>query len=57
MDKIKGKEFQSPLQYFKLDESKPEHEELINCFNFYEKGSDVFVIHPGSHTLKIGLAS
>lgn len=45
----------TPQQYFKLDENRDA--ELIQTFNFFEKGSDCLVIHPGSHTTKIGLAS
>ena len=43
------------LQYFNVDEQKDA--DLISSFNVYEKGSDCMIIHPGSHSIKYGLAS
>jgi actin-related protein len=50
-----AKKTEQILKYFNLDEQKDE--ELIASFNLFDKGSNCFVIHPGSHSLKIGLAS
>lgn len=47
----------STQKYFALSEQKDGHSELISYFNFYDKGNDCIVIHPGSHTTKVGLGS
>lgn len=41
--------------YFLLDEHKDLS--LLNFLNLQERGSDTLIIHPGSHSIKFGLAS
>ena len=47
----------SSQKHFNLDESKDDDLQLISTLNFFEKGNDCIVIHPGSHSIKFGLAS
>ena len=43
------------LENFNVDETKDA--DLIASFNVYEKGNDCIIVHPGSHSIKYGLAS
>lgn len=43
------------LQYLNLDEQKDSA--LIQHLNLGDKGADTIIIHPGSHSIKFGLAS
>jgi len=43
------------MSLFNVDPDKEKH--LYNFLNFTERGGDIVIIHPGSHTIKFGLAS
>ena len=43
------------LQYLDLNDERDSA--LINFLNPFDRGSDTVIIHPGSHSIKFGLAS
>ena len=43
------------LQYLNIDEDQDQN--LLNFLNPFDKGSDCIIIHPGSHSIKFGLAT
>ena len=50
-----NKKTEQILKHFKVDPILDE--ELISSFNLFDKGNNCMILHPGSHSLKFGLAS